>query len=185
MVDLEFAYSINRPVIHTSVHQPVDDKLPGLSLAIFGQYFNRHETWAEMARPWVDYIAQQLLLQQGRNLRTSRISTGGSTDHRALRDGAASRRAAPLRRLRERGRAAQSRDRRRSESRGHERAARYRVLYLGGTSKRMTLPAPPDRCDAPARGRRSSEARPKALEPEGRQRPNSTRWCAGFGPVRR
>ena len=45
---------MNRPVIHTSVHVPVDDKQPGLSLFIFGQYFNRNESWAELAKPWVD-----------------------------------------------------------------------------------------------------------------------------------
>ncbi|MEO0033600.1 MAG: hypothetical protein RIS94_3358, partial [Pseudomonadota bacterium] len=69
IIDLEFATGVNRPVIHTSVHQPTDDKIPGLSLSIFGQYFNRHEAWAEMARPWVDYIARNsLLLQAGRNV---------------------------------------------------------------------------------------------------------------------
>lgn len=67
VIDLEFAYGVNRPAIHTSVHQPVDDKQPGLSLFIFGQHFNRHETWADMARPWVDYISRNsYLLQQGR-----------------------------------------------------------------------------------------------------------------------
>ena len=69
IIDLEFAYGINRPVIHTSVHQPVDDKVPGLSLSIFGQYFNRHETWAPMAKPWIDYLARTaFLLQQGVNV---------------------------------------------------------------------------------------------------------------------
>jgi hypothetical protein len=69
VIDLEFAHGINRPVIHTSVHQPLDDRQPGLSLLIFGQYFNRHETWAEMARPWIDYVARtSFLLQQGRNV---------------------------------------------------------------------------------------------------------------------
>jgi hypothetical protein len=69
MIDVEFANGINRPVIHTSVHQPLDDKLPGLSLKVYGQYFNRHETWAEMARPWVDYMARNsYLLQQGHNV---------------------------------------------------------------------------------------------------------------------
>ena len=67
MIDLEFVSGINRPVIHTSVHQPSDDKKPGLSLEMFGQYFNRHDTWAEMAKPWVDYLARSsFLLQQGR-----------------------------------------------------------------------------------------------------------------------
>ena len=69
IIDLEFASGVNRPVVHTSVHQPVDDKVPGMSLAIFGQFFNRHEAWAELARPWVDYMARSsLLLQAGRNV---------------------------------------------------------------------------------------------------------------------
>jgi hypothetical protein len=69
IIDLEFATGINRPVVHTSVHVPTDDKKPGLSLFIFGQYFNRNESWAELARPWVDYISRNsLMLQQGRNV---------------------------------------------------------------------------------------------------------------------
>jgi hypothetical protein len=69
MIDAEFANGINRPVIHTSVHQPVDDHVPGLSLHVFGQFFTRHETWAEMAKPWVDYLSRNsFLLQQGRNV---------------------------------------------------------------------------------------------------------------------
>jgi alpha-L-rhamnosidase len=68
IIDLEFVLGVNRPVIHTSVHAPVDDKLPGLSLGGIGQYFNRHETWAEMAKPWIDYLARNsLMLQQGRH----------------------------------------------------------------------------------------------------------------------
>ena len=69
VIDLEFVTGVNRPVVHTSVHVPRDDKVPGLSLFIFGQYFNRNETWAELARPWVDYMARNaLMLQQGRNV---------------------------------------------------------------------------------------------------------------------
>jgi len=69
IIDLEFVNGINRPVVHTSVHQPLDDKYPGLTLFIFGQYFNRHEAWAELAKPWVDYISRNaFLLQQGRNV---------------------------------------------------------------------------------------------------------------------
>jgi alpha-L-rhamnosidase/F5/8 type C domain len=66
-IDLEFALGMNLPVIHTSVHQPLIDSKPGLSLSIFGQYFNRNDTWAEQARPWVDYMARNaFMLQQGR-----------------------------------------------------------------------------------------------------------------------
>lgn len=69
MIDTVFLNGINRPVIHTSVHQPLDSKFPGLSLSVFGQFFNRHETWAEMAKPWIDYISRNsYLLQQGHNV---------------------------------------------------------------------------------------------------------------------
>ena len=65
--DLELASGLNRFVIHTSVHQPVDDKIPGLGLGDFGQWFTRHETWAAQAKPWVDYLARSsYLLQQGK-----------------------------------------------------------------------------------------------------------------------
>lgn len=69
MIDMAFALGLNLPVIHTSVHQPVEDKKPGLSLAIFGQHFNRHDSWAEQAKPWVDYLSRTAyLLQAGRSV---------------------------------------------------------------------------------------------------------------------
>ena len=65
--DLELASGLNRFVIHTSVHQPVSDKVPGLGLGPFGQWFTRHETWAEQAAPWIAYLARSCyLLQQGK-----------------------------------------------------------------------------------------------------------------------
>jgi len=66
VADMEFALGVNRVVIHTSVHQPVD-KPPGLSLFGYGQFFNRLETWAQQAQPWMTYISRcSYLLQQGR-----------------------------------------------------------------------------------------------------------------------
>ncbi|QMU28362.1 glycosyl hydrolase [Adhaeribacter radiodurans] len=65
--DMEMASGLNRFVIHTSVHQPLDDKKPGFSLGPFGQYFNRQETWAEQAKAWTDYLGRSCyLLQQGK-----------------------------------------------------------------------------------------------------------------------
>src|SRR5271157_4918114 len=65
--DKELAMGLNRFVIHTSVHQPVDDRAPGLGLGPFGQWFTRHETWAELARPWTTYLARSAyMLQQGK-----------------------------------------------------------------------------------------------------------------------
>lgn len=65
--DMELSNGLNRFVIHTSVHQPVDDKIPGLGLGPFGQWFTRHETWAEEAAPWITYLSRSsYMLQQGR-----------------------------------------------------------------------------------------------------------------------
>ena len=68
--DMEMASGLNRFVIHTSVHQPLDDKIPGFSLGPFGQYFGRHETWSGAgAKHWIDYLSRSCyLLQQGRNV---------------------------------------------------------------------------------------------------------------------
>lgn len=64
--DMELSNGLNRFVIHCSVHQPVNDKIPGLGLGPFGQWFTRHETWAEMALPWTTYLARSsYMLQQG------------------------------------------------------------------------------------------------------------------------
>lgn len=65
--DMELANGLNRFVIHTSVHQPVSDKIPGLGLGPYGQWFTRHETWAEEAKPWTTYLARNsFMLQQGK-----------------------------------------------------------------------------------------------------------------------
>lgn len=65
--DLELASGLNRFVIHCSTHQPTDDKIPGLGLGPFGQWFNRHETWAEQAGAWTSYLSRSsYMLQQGK-----------------------------------------------------------------------------------------------------------------------
>jgi hypothetical protein len=65
--DRMMSNGLNRFIIHTSVHQPVDDKIPGLGLGPFGQWFTRHETWAEMAKSWTTYLSRSsYMLQQGR-----------------------------------------------------------------------------------------------------------------------
>ena len=65
--DIALSCGLNRFVIHESSHQPDDRHKPGLDLIGYGQWFNRHDTWAEEARPWMDYLARSsYLLQQGR-----------------------------------------------------------------------------------------------------------------------
>ena len=66
IADAEFTNGINRFVIHESAHQPLIGKVPGLTLGNCGQWFNRNDTWAEQAGPWVKYLARtSFLLQQG------------------------------------------------------------------------------------------------------------------------
>ena len=65
--DRLMAMGLNRFVIHTSVHQPSNDKIPGLGLGPFGQWFTRHETWAELAKVWTTYLSRSCyMLQQGK-----------------------------------------------------------------------------------------------------------------------
>ena len=65
--DIALSCGLNRFVIHESSHQPDDTHKPGLDLIGYGQWFNRHDTWAEEARAWTDYLARSsYLLQQGR-----------------------------------------------------------------------------------------------------------------------
>lgn len=67
--DMELAAGLNRFVIHESAHQPLDDYKPGLTLGPFGQWFNRHETWAEEASAWTGYLARSSwMLSRGRNV---------------------------------------------------------------------------------------------------------------------
>lgn len=64
--DAAMAAGLNRFVIHTSPHQPVDDKVPGLGLGKYGQWFDRHQTWADQAWAWTNYLSRSCyLLQQG------------------------------------------------------------------------------------------------------------------------
>ncbi len=66
VADLEFALGVNRFEIHESTHQPVPDMSPGLTLGPYGLWFNRNDTWAEEAKPWVNYLARcSYMLQQG------------------------------------------------------------------------------------------------------------------------
>jgi hypothetical protein len=141
VIDLEFANGINRPVLHTSVHQPLDAR-PGIPLWIFGQYFTRHDTWAEMAKPWVDYIARNsFMLQQGRNHADVAYFYGEDSPLTALYaekpltdvpqsfayDFVNSEVLANLLTVEKGALTAPS-------------GARYKALYLGGTSAKMTLP---------------------------------------------
>jgi len=142
--DIEFALGVNRLVIHTSPHQPLDGVTPGTSLAPFlGQYFSRYETWAEQARPWIDYLARTShLLQHGRHVADIAYFPGEEAPITGL-FGAQPNSDIPagygfdyvnLTALQQQVSVQDGQLVSRS-------GARYRVLYLGGASTRLTVAA--------------------------------------------
>ncbi|HNQ89002.1 MAG TPA: glycosyl hydrolase [Verrucomicrobiota bacterium] len=63
--DWAFCEGVNHFVLHVCIHQPWEDKVPGVN-AWFGTEFNRHNTWFERSKTWVDYLRRCCwLLQQG------------------------------------------------------------------------------------------------------------------------
>lgn len=138
-VDLEMAAGVNLFVMHVSVHQPLD-RGPGLSLGPFGQWFNRLDTWSEQARPWMDYLARSsYMLQQGQAVADIAYFYGEEAPVTALFTQASPampegynfdfvNRDVILNRLSvQNGRL------------GTKTGMSYRILYLGGSSQRMTL----------------------------------------------
>jgi hypothetical protein len=63
--DLILASGANRFSLHSYVHQPFD-RAPGIALGAVGSQFNRHNTWWDVAGPWITYLSRmQAMLQQG------------------------------------------------------------------------------------------------------------------------
>jgi hypothetical protein len=63
IADYWFAQGVNRLVFHTSAQQPLDTK-PGNTMV--GTHINRNITWAELAKPFMTYVARvSYMLQQG------------------------------------------------------------------------------------------------------------------------
>lgn len=81
VADVELASGVNQFFIHECSHQPLDDCRPGLGLLGYGQWFNRHETWAEQAGAWMDYLARSsALLSMGENVADVLVYYGEDTN---------------------------------------------------------------------------------------------------------
>ncbi len=64
--DWSFTEGVNHTLLHVYVHQPYDDRNPGVN-AGFGTEFNRKNTWFDQADMFVDYLRRCMwLLQQGK-----------------------------------------------------------------------------------------------------------------------
>lgn len=63
--DWAFAKGVNHLVMHVNIHQPDDERRPGVN-AWFGTEFNRHNDWFLKSKGWMDYIKRaSFVLQQG------------------------------------------------------------------------------------------------------------------------
>lgn len=66
--DWAFCHGISHFVLHVYIHQPWADRKPGVT-AWFGTEFNRHNTWFEPAKAWIDYLRRcHFMLRQGINV---------------------------------------------------------------------------------------------------------------------
>lgn len=64
--DWSFTEGINHVLLHVYIHQPYEDKNPGIN-AWFGTEFNRKNTWFDQAKTWIDYQRRcMFMLQQGK-----------------------------------------------------------------------------------------------------------------------
>ena len=66
--DWAYCQGINQYVLHVYIHQPRDDRKPGMN-SWFGTEFNRNNTWFEATKSWIDYQRRcSVLLQQGQQV---------------------------------------------------------------------------------------------------------------------
>lgn len=63
--DWAFCEGVNHFILHVYIHQPWEDRKPGVN-AWFGTEFNRHNTWFDAQKAWLDYLRRScFMLQQG------------------------------------------------------------------------------------------------------------------------
>ncbi|WP_341995961.1 glycoside hydrolase [Microbacterium sp. LWH7-1.2] len=140
VADLQLALGVTRFCIHTSPHQPLAAAPPGVALAPFlGQAFTVNETWAGMAGPWIDYLARcSALLSAGEPAVDIAVFVGEEAPVTGLFDHAVDTSvpagfdfdyvgpdALALLRV--------------EDGDLRSMGARYRLLFLGGSSRRLTV----------------------------------------------
>ena len=69
--DWSYTEGVNHVIMHVYIHQPYEEKQPGIN-AWFGIEFNRHNTWFEQSKAWIDYQRRCCyILKQGQPVRDS------------------------------------------------------------------------------------------------------------------
>ena len=143
IADLQLCLGVTRFCIHTSAHQPVAAPPPGIALAPFlGQAFTVHETWAGMARPWIDYLARcSALLSAGRPAVDFAVFVGEEAPVTGLFDGGFDESVPAGFDFDYVGADALNEILHVADGRIRSMGADYRLLLLGGSSRRMTVAA--------------------------------------------
>ena len=63
--DVAFCEGVNSMMLHSYVHQPTEQR-PGMTLGVYGQSFNRNNTWFGEAGSWFEFQSRvQYMLRQG------------------------------------------------------------------------------------------------------------------------
>jgi len=74
--DVAYTEGVNSMMLHSYVHQSTEQR-PGMTLGVYGQSFNRHNTWFAEAQSWFDYQARaQYLFRQGHRCADVLVYTG-------------------------------------------------------------------------------------------------------------
>ena len=142
IADLQLSLGVTRFCIHTSPHQPLAAPPPGIALAPFlGQSFTANETWADMAGPWIDYLARcSAVLSSGEPAVDIAVFVGEEAPVTGLFDAQLDRTVPPGFDFDYVGMDGLSMLTVGTEGL-RSAGARYRLLYLGGSSGRMSLTA--------------------------------------------
>ncbi|SIT67310.1 glycosyl hydrolase [Microbacterium sp. RU33B] len=143
IADLQLALGVTRFCIHTSPHQPLAAPPPGIALAPFlGQSFTVHETWSTMAGPWIDYLARcSAVLSAGRPAVDIAVFVGEEAPVTGLYQDAVDMSVPPGFDFDYIGPDALADVIRVADGRLEAEGATYRLLFLGGSCRRMTLAA--------------------------------------------
>jgi hypothetical protein len=143
VADLQLALGVTRFCIHTSPHQPLSAPPPGIALAPFlGQAFTINETWSRLARPWIDYLARcSALLAMGRPAVDIAVFVGEEAPVTGLFEHEFDTTVPAGVDFDYVGADALSDVLRVEGGEVVALGASYRLLYLGGSSRRMTLTA--------------------------------------------
>jgi hypothetical protein len=143
IADLQLSLGVTRFCIHTSPHQPIAAPPPGIALAPFlGQSFTANETWAGMARPWIDYLARcSAVLSSGVPAVDIAVFVGEEAPVTGLFDGALDTAVPDGFDFDYVGPDALTNLLRVEDGSIVSAGARYRLLHLAGSSRRMTLAA--------------------------------------------